>query len=446
MSSNMTDGRIPGKLVKFAVPMILGNLFQLTYNAVDSIIVGRYAGEDALAAVGTANPIMNIIIFFIVGICLGASVLMSEYYGAGDLETLKKEISTTFLGGFFFTIGITIICLISTKHILLLIHTPIEIIDSAVQYLRIIFLGLLFTFLYHVCASALRSIGDSKTPIYFLILSSCVNAALDIVFVGWNNLGVIGAAYATVIAEAVSALLCVTYIYWKVPLIRLKRMEIVLDKTLLVLTIQYSWPSAMQQTVLYIGKVLVQSAVNPLGVEAIAAFNAVNRVDDFAFAPQQSIAQSMTVFIAQNRGAKKEERIQSGFLAGIVIEIAYCLSLLVVIYLGAPYVMQLFVTQKESEIVVLGTTYLRYMAFFYILPGFTNGIQGYFRGMGWMKVTFAATSVQMISRVIFAYLFISRFGFTSIAFACFGGWICMLTYEVPQYFRYRKRNKGRQVR
>lgn len=309
----MTTGNIPKHLVKFAVPLVLGNLFQLTYNATDSIIVGRFVGKNALAAVGTANPIMNIVMFFIVGICMGASILMSEYFGAGDIKKFKKEVSTTMIAGLIFTIIMISICVIMTKPILMLIRTPDDILLDATNYLRIIFFGLIFTFLYNIYTSTLRSIGDSKTPLIFLIISSILNVVMDIIFVVYFKMGVSGAALATVIAEMFSSIFCITYVYIKIPILRFTKKEIVLDRILLKNTVNYSWVTAMQQTCLYVGKVLVQGAVNPLGVDSIATFNAVNRVDDFAFTPEQSISSGMTTFIAQNRGAKKTERIKKVF-------------------------------------------------------------------------------------------------------------------------------------
>lgn len=441
MTKNMTTGSIGRQLVSFAIPMILGNMFQLTYNAVDSIIVGRYVGEEALAAVGTANPIMNIIIFFIIGICMGASVLMSEFFGAGEIEKLKKEISTTIIIGSIFAAAVSIFCIIFAKPILMLIQTPKEILGDASYYLRIIFGGLIFTFIYNVYAAALRSMGDSKTPILFLIISSITNVCLDLLFVAVFHMGVAGAAYATVIAEALSGILCVYYSYKKIPILRLGRKDFVIERSLIGRTISYSWVTSMQQTCLYVGKVFVQGAVNPLGVEAIATFNAVNRVDDFAFTPEQSIAHSMTTFIAQNRGAKKEERIRKGFHRGMLLETIYWGFLAVIVYFGAGTMMKLFSTKGDTSIVKLGTEYLHYMAIFYLLPAYTNGLQGYFRGMGKLKVTLNSTFTQMLFRVLFSYLLAPAMGIKGFAFACFGGWMAMLIYEVPVYFISRKKEK-----
>lgn len=434
----MTKGNIPKHLTYFAVPLILGNFFQLTYNAADSIIVGRFVGTKALAAVGTANPIMNIVMFFIIGICMGASVLMSEYFGAGNIKKLKREVSTTMIAGFIFTVVIIVFCIIMTKPILELIRTPEEILPDATSYLRIIFCGLIFTFLYNVYASTLRSIGDSKIPLIFLIISAVFNVVMDIIFVVILKMGVPGSALATVTAEMLSSVCCITYAYVKVPMLRFSRKEFVMDRQLLRTTINYSWVTAMQQTCLYVGKFLVQGAVNPLGVDAIATFNAVNRVDDFAFTPQQSISSGMTTFLAQNRGAKKNERIKSGFWSGMKLETLYWFMLLVTVFFGAPHIMHLFVSEENSKVVELGIKYLEMMAFFYLLPSYTNGIQGYFRGMGDLKITLRSTFVQIVGRVIFAYILAPKFGIVGIALSCLAGWIIMLAYEVPLCIKHRK--------
>jgi putative MATE family efflux protein len=422
--------------------MILGNLFQLTYNAVDSIIVGRFAGENALASVGTANPVMNIVIFFIVGICTGASVLLSEFYGSGNMEKFKRELSTSMIAGVLFSVLMTGICILLAKPILILLRTPDEILADSVKYLQVIFLGLIFTFLYNIFAASLRSVGDTKTPLLFLMISSVLNGVLDLFFVGYLKMGVVAAAYTTVFAEAVSAICCVIYVWYKVPVLRLKMQEMVMDRILLVKTIRFSWASAMQQTTLYIGKVLIQGAVNPLGVESIAAFNAVNRVDDFAFTPEQSIGAGITTFVAQNRGANKKQRILKGVRVGMLLENIYGIIIGVIVLIFAKPIMSLFLSTEESKSIALGALYLTYMAFLYILPANTNGIQGFFRGMGQMNITWQSTFVQMLFRVLFAYLLIPHLGFSGIALACFGGWAAMLIYEVPKLIKWVKEMKN----
>jgi len=435
---NMTEGNISKHLLKYSIPLILGNLFQLTYNAVDSIIAGRFAGKDSLAAIGTANPVMSIVILGVSGICLGASVLMSEFFGAGDEAQLKKEVATTIVAGGIFSLAVALLGLFLSRPLLVLMSVPNEILDLATLYLKVILLGFPFTYLYNAVSAAMRSIGDSRTPIYFLALSSVINASLDMLFIAGFHWNVVGAGLATDLAEGISALLCVYYVYRKIPILSLKPKQLRIDRPLLKKTLDYGAFTALQQSSLQIGKLLIQGVVNPLGVDVIAAFNAVNRVDDFAFTPEQSIAGGMTTFIAQNRGAKKTERIQKGFHSGMFWEVIYWLLIgSVILFLKEP-IMNLFVTGSDHKIITLGTNYLHMMAFFYLLPAMTNGLQGYFRGMGNMKITFLSTLTQMIFRVLFSYLLVPSMGMEGIAFACLLGWVAMLLVEVPYYAVYQK--------
>ena len=439
MMKDLTHGSIAPQLIRFSIPLILGNLFQLTYNAVDSIIVGKFAGTEALAAVGTANPVMNIIILGVTGICIGASVLMSEFYGAGRYEELKKEISTTLLFGCYFSLAVVALGLLFSGWILALFGVPEEILGAASLYLRIIFVGMPFTYLYNAVSSAMRSVGDSKTPIKFLALASILNGCLDLVFVGAFHMGVMGAALATVIAEGTSAVLCIVYVYRKVPLLQIRRGDLYMDRPLLKKTLQHGSITALQQSCQPVGKLLIQGVINPLGVDAIAAFNAVNRVDDFAFTPEQSISHGMMTFVAQNRGAGKKDRVRKGFRTGLTIEFCYWILICLLILTLRRPIMGLFVSGEETGMVNLGVQYLGLMAFFYILPAFTNGMQGFFRGMGNMKITLISTLIQISFRVIFVYILVPIIGMKGVAYASMIGWCLMLLYEIPYYFHFKRK-------
>jgi len=380
---------------------------------------------------------MNIVILGITGICIGASVLMSEFFGAGKHEELKKEISTTLIFGLFFSMLIVVLGLIFSRGILSLLGVPIEILDSATLYLQIIFVAMPFTFLYNAVAAAMRSVGDSKTPIKFLAIASILNACLDIIFVGGFHMGVFGAALATDIAEACSAIFCIIYIYKNVPLLRLTKDDMKSDPILLKKTLQHGSITALQQSCQPIGKLLIQGAINPLGVASIAAFNAVSRVDDFAFTPEQSISHSIMTFVAQNRGANNKKRINDGFRIGLKIEFCYWILICIVILCLKEPIMKLFVSSEDSNMVTIGVHYLGLMAFFYLLPAFTNGLQGFFRGMGDMKITLISTIIQISFRVIFVYILVPNIGLVSVAYASLIGWIFMLAYEVPYYFRHK---------
>ena len=435
---NMTEGSITKHLVDYSIPLILGNMFQLTYNAVDSIIAGRFIGKEALAAEGTASPVMNIVILGISGICMGASVLMSEFYGAGQKEKLKREMSTTVIFGCYFSVIIAILGGIFSKSLLGALGVPDEILGKAASYLSIIFLGAPFTYFYNAVSAALKSVGDSKTPLKFLAFSSILNAVLDLIFIGGLGFGIVCSAVTTVVAEAASAVLCITYVYRKIPMLQLRRGEFTMDRQLLRQTLRYGSITALQQSCQPIGKLLIQGAVNPLGVDMIAAFNAVNRIDDYAFTPEQSISHGITTFVAQNRGAGRKERIRKGFRRGLMLEACYWVFICITITLFRRPLMGLFVTAGNEGIVALGSSYLGLMALFYVFPAFTNGIQGFFRGMGNMSVTLLGTFVQTSLRVVFVYLLTPGIGLLGVAYACAIGWSVMLLVEVPYYFWFMK--------
>ncbi len=442
MVKDMTAGNIPRHLVSYSVPLVLGSLFQLTYNAVDSMIVGRFIGKEALAAVGTCSPVMNIITLGISGVCIGASVLMSNFFGAGKPELLKRELATTAVFGVYFSIVVVALGILVTRGLLRALFVPEEILSTAAVYLRIIFLGAPFTFFYNAVSSALKSVGDSKTPLKFLAFCSVLNGVLDIILIGYLGMGIICSAVTTVAAQALSAVLCIFYVYRKIPELRLRPREFKADRGLLGQTLRYGGVTALQQSCQPIGKLLIQGAVNPLGVDVMAAFNAVTRVDDYAFTPEQSIANGITTFVAQNAGAQKEERIREGFRAGLWLEFAYWVLICAVVFFLRGPIMRLFVAGADAGVVEQGSRYLGIMAFFYIFPAFTNGIQGYFRGRKQMKMTLLGTFIQISFRVIFVYLLVPRFGIAGVPFACAAGWSLMLAVEIPYYFYSRRKYAG----
>ena len=366
VAMDMTQGSITRQLISYSVPLILGNLFQLTYNAVDSIIAGRFIGKEALAAEGMASPVMNLVILGISGICMGAGVLMSEFFGAKHLEKLKREMSTAVLFGLYFSLAVTGMGIIFTPALLRLLHVPEELMKMTAVYLRIIFIGAPFTYFYNALSSALKSVGDSKTPLKFLMFSSVLNGVLDLIFIGGLGFGIVCSAVTTVAAEAVSAGLSVWYVYQKIPLLRLERGEFVMDRGLLKTTLQYGSVTALQQSCQPVGKVLIQGAVNTLGVDVIAAYNAVTRIDDFACLPEQSISHGITTFVAQNRGAQKPERMKKGFGRGLLLEFGYWIGICAVVLLIRNTVLKLFVTGESAEaIAVIGGQSCNYGIFLY---------------------------------------------------------------------------------
>ena len=435
----MTQGSIIRHLLRHAIPLILGNFFQLAYNAVDSIVVSKFAGERALAAVSSANPVMTIVILGVSGLSIGASVLMSRFYGAGDEDKLRRELATTLLFGAAASFAVFVLGLIFAPQMLALMNVPQDILPDAQRYLRIIFLGFLFTFQYNILSAALRSVGNAAAPVRFLAAASVLNVLLDILFVAWLGWGAAGAGVATVIAQAFSALMCAAYILRSVPLLRIPAHALRIDGELLWMTLESGGITALQQACQPIGKAMIQSVINAQGVSVIAAFNAVSRVDDFACIPEQSISSAMMTCIAQNRGAGEQARVRETLRRGMAIEVAYGVCIGVLVFLLKSPIMHLFAAQDSVEMLSMGISYLSVMAFFYILPGLTNGIQGYFRGMGEMKTTLAATFIQISIRTLVVYGVVPRVGITGAAYACAIGWLCMLVFTTYRYIQIQKR-------
>lgn len=433
----MTQGSIARHLIAYALPLILGNLFQLTYNAVDSIVIGKFAGENALAAVSAANPVMTIVILGVSGVSIGASVLMSRFYGAGDEDALRREVATTIVFGAIASLVVFAVGWPLSGPVLRLMNVPDEILEMAARYLQVIFVGFLFTFQYNILAAALRSVGDSRTPVVYLALASVMNAGLDVLLVAGLRWGVVGAGVATVAAEGISALLCARHIYRKIPLLHLGLRELKIDRRLLGETVSSGAITALQQACQPIGKALIQSVMNAQGVSVIAAFNAVSRVDDFACIPEQSISSSMMTCIAQNRGAGEHARVGETLRCGMMIEAAYGVLICAAVLLVKEPVMRLFAAQDSMQMVSMGVDYLTLMAFFYILPGITNGIQGYFRGMGEMKTTLVATFIQISIRALVVAVLVPRVGLNGAAWACAIGWSAMLCYTFARYRKVR---------
>ena len=433
--TDMTIGTPRSHLLRYALPLLLGNWLQLSYNAVDSIIAGRFIGKAALAAEGIAGPVMNLVILAVSGLCIGAGILMSEAFGAKDFQKLRNTLANMLMLGGALCCLVVLLGIRLAPSLLSLLAVPEEIYNITISYLRLTFLGVPFTFYYNALAAGLKSVGDSKTPLKFLAFSAILNAVLDFIFLGLLGFGIICSALTTVFAEAVSAVLALGYMVRKVPQLVPRKKQWKLTPPLLRQILRYGGPTALQQAIQPVCKVLIQGQVNALGVNSIAAFNAVTRVDDFACIPEQSISSAISTYIAQNRGAKKKERIRTGFRAGIGLEICYWMLVCTVVTLLRKPIVSMFVTgEGAAEVIRLGSTYLGYMAVFYLWPAMTNGMQGFYRGMGKMYTTMLGTFLQASIRTVCTYLLAPRLGITGIAFSCAIGWTVMLLVEVPYYF------------
>ncbi|MBQ7185023.1 MAG: MATE family efflux transporter [Clostridia bacterium] len=439
MATDMTRGSITRQLIGFSIPLILGNLFQLSYNMVDTIVVGRFAGSAALAAVGTCDQVMNLLILGVSGICVGASVLMGQFFGANDREKLLDEMRTMTVIGLIFALAVMALGIPLTGTIFSLMRVQREMLGEATLYLRVIFAGMPFTCLYNIYAAALRSIGDSKTPIRFLVISCLINITLDLILVAWARMGVAGAALATVAAQASSAVMCIRYVGRHVPMLRISWRGLRMDRALARKTLSYGGMTALQQCSQPVGNIIIQSSVNALGVSAAAAFSAVRKIEDIGLLPGRSISTAITAFTAQNKGAKNDPRIRRGFLRGMGMEAVVGMAMSAVILLARFPLMDLFT--KDGSIVADGVRYFDLIGYCYILPCVTNGIQGYFRGVGKMTVTFLATLTQISVRVLATLLLTPSMGISGVGLACVLGWSAMILWQLPLQIHTMRRGR-----
>lgn len=438
----MTKGNITRHIIAYAIPMILGNILQLTYNAVDSMIISKYIGETALAAVSTSNPIMTIMILGASGVGMGASIIISRLYGAGEKERVKREFSTTAIFGLFFSLAVFLLGFALSGFILNLINTPGDVFPEANTYLRIMFVGFLFTFQYNIMSNCLRGIGDSRTPVVFLGISCVINVCLDLLFVAKLGMGVMGAGLATVIAEAVSVILSLMYIYYKVPLLSLSRKDFVVDRRLLKETVSFGFLTALQQAAQPIGKVFIQGAINAQGIAAMGAFNAVCRVDDFACIPAQSIGSGIMTGTAQNRGAGNYERVNKTLRNGFIVGLFYFPIILSVTLLFRTPIVKALTPDDSVEMIAMAVTALGVKAWVFSLATVVNAIQGHFRGMGKMNIVLMSTILQIGIRAIVVFAWVPSMGIVAEAYGTFIGWAAQTVFEYGLYF-YLKRGYGK---
>jgi Na+-driven multidrug efflux pump len=351
---DMTKGNSNKLIIKFALPMILGNIFQQLYNLVDTIVVGRFVGPEALAAVGSSFAIVTFITSIIIGLSMGVGVILAQSYGSKENDKFK-EISIT-------------------------------------------------SFIYNLATAILRAIGDSKRPLYFLIIASVINVVIDLVFVINFNLGVKGVALATIIAQGVSAILSIIYVFKNISFIKFERKDIRIKKDTLKLVANYSILTSVQQSIMNFGILIVQGLVNTFGVTVMAAFAAGVKIDSIAYMPVQDFGNAFSTYVAQNKGAGKPERIKEGVKGAIKIIIAFCFFVSTLILVFSKNIMLLFVDKGEEEVIRLGVEYISVVAIFYVLIGFLFMFYGLYRGLGMLKMSIILTIISLGSRVILSYI------------------------------------------
>ncbi len=433
----MTVGNIQSKMVKFAIPIFFGSLFQQLYNMVDAIVVGNYLGQNALAAVTSTGSLIFLLVGFFGGMFSGAGIVISKYFGAEDSENTKISVGTAVSFGFIAGMVLTLIGTLFTPYILKLMGTPTEVFADATDYVRTYFMGIIFIALYNTASGIFQAIGDSKRPLYYLIISSIVNIILDIIFVKDFNMGVKGAALATIIAQAISTILA---------FIRLSRVNadyrvtpkiICIDRDKLSQMLRIGLPSGVQNSVIAFANVVVQSSVNAFGSAAMAGYGAYAKIEGFAFIPINAFTSAITTFISQNLGAHNTDRAKKGAKFGIIFSCVLAEIIGVVFVLLAPQLIGIF--GNDPNIIAIGARKAYINALFYFLLSYSHCIASVLRGAGKSSIPmFIMLGCWCIIRVLYIKIFTAIIPSIDVIF-----WAYPLTWflsSVLFWFYYKKSN------
>ena len=407
MEKDLTQGSVAKTMLLFAAPMIMGNLLQQCYNIADTLIVGKFLGADALASVGSAYTLMTFLTSIMIGLCMGSGTVFSVCFGKKDRQKMKNSIVMSFLFILAVTIIINIVVFIGIDLILHMMHVPNNIYEMMREYIVIIFGGIFFIFLYNYFAFLLRAIGNSIIPLFFLGVAAVLNIILDILFVVIFKQGVGGAAFATVIAQAVSGIGIAIYVWLKEPELHLSKDDFTINKATMLEVIRHSFAACIQQSVMNFGILMIQGLVNSFGTIVMASFAAAVKIDSFAYMPAQEFGNAFSLFISQNYGAKKSERVREGIRKAVKISVLFCVAVSLVIFIFAPYLMQIFVDAAEYEIIQIGVGYLRIEGSFYFGIGILFLLYGFYRGIEKPEMSLILTIISLGTRVLLAYLLAS---------------------------------------
>lgn len=445
MKRDLTSGNITVTILRFAVPMIIGNLLQQLYNIADTLIVGRFLGANALAAVGSAYTLMVFLTSIIIGMCMGSGSVFSIRYGERNERDLKSSIFVSFVLIAGFMVVLNCVVFWGIDPIMVFLHVPGEIYELMRDYLLVIFTGIAAVFLYNYFASLLRAVGNSVVPLIFLGISAVLNILLDLLFVLIFHWGVTGAAAATVIAQYVAGIGICAYTYFKLPEFRIGRKEIRFERRIISEITQFSLLTCVQQSIMNFGILLVQGLVNSFGTSVMAAFAAAVKIDSFAYMPAQDFGNAFSTFIAQNFGAKKEERIREGIKSAVKTTVIFCLVISGAVCIFARQLLLLFIQPQETEILRIGVTYLRIEGAFYCGIGCLFLLYGLYRAIQKPGMSVVLTVISLGTRVVLAYILsaIPAIGVVGIWWAVPIGWFLadIAGYVYYRYFTKKNNNK-----
>ncbi len=403
---DLTEGSIPKKLLLFALPLIIGNILQQFYNIVDTIVVGKYLGEDALAAVGSAYTIMILITSIIIGLCMGASVFFSIRFGQKDYGGIRQSFFISFVGIFIVTIALNAFAYALLNVLINLMSIPIEIQAMFKEYMLVIFSGIFAVFLYNIFSNLLRAVGNSLIPLVFLAVSAITNVVLDLVFILYCKWGVIGAAAATVIAQYLSGIGIMLYYFIFGSDLRVKKADMKWDKHIFKEISRLSAMTCIQQSIMNLGILMVQGLVNSFGTAVMAAFAAGVKIDTLAYSPVQDFGNAFSSFVAQNYGAEKKERVKKGVKTAGFMLICFCALISLIVCLLASQLMTVFIDAENVNVITIGVKYLRIEGACYIGIGLLFMLYGYFRAINKPALSIILTVISLGVRVALSYILV----------------------------------------
>jgi putative MATE family efflux protein len=432
-AGSMTEGNPVSCMLKFAIPMILGNLFQQFYNLADSMIVGKFVGSDALAAVGASTAITMLFVMVAVGTGIGCSVMISQLFGAERMEQMKTAISTALRAIIVFSLFLSVLGRVLSRVILEAMNTPADIFDGAETYMNIYFYGFFFLFLYNAFSAVFNALGDSKKPLYFLVFSSLLNIALDLIFVCNFKWGIAGAAWATLIAQATSALLSFTVLQRKLSKIECGAHESFNWDVLKNMT-RIAVPTILQQSMVSIGMLLIQAAVNKFGSVFLAGYTAACKIDGIAIVPMVNAGNAVSTFVAQNMGAGKPERAKQGYHIGLFMAMGIGIVIGVLMHFcGSSFIAAFMDAATDADSIAVGAQYMSVVSMFYFVMGAMNTTSAVLRGVGDMAWFMSVTLVNLIMRVTLTYLFADATGGMIIMWANPVGWTTSFMLALARY-------------
>lgn len=431
MTKSMTEGTPLALILRFALPLLIGNLLQQTYNIIDAAIVGQILGADALASVGASSSVQFLVLGFCIGICCGFGVPIAKSFGAGRHEEMRNEIFHAMVLTGVFAIVLTAVCALLCPQILHLLSTPEEIFKGAYQYLLVIFLGIPFTLLYNLLSGILRAVGDSKTPFIFLAVSTVLNIILDLFCIIVLKWGCAGAAIATITAQAISGISCYVYIKKRIPVLHLVKQDCRIRGDGIKIMLVMGIPMGLQYSITAIGSMVMQSANNGLGSIYVSGFTAGMRIKQFLMCPFDAIATAVSVFCGQNLGAGKTDRIKKGIREGVCVGVLYGLFAGMIMIFAGRSLSLLFVKEGAAEVLDASAKYLRCLGYFLWSLGILNVCRMTTQGLGYSGRAVFSGMTEMIARILVSVVFVPMYGFTAICFADQTAWVSACLYIVP---------------